>query len=194
MQEVYKRVFLADATSCLSGSNNVAVVHAGRSLCNQLAVSYMGKLHSSHPNYLVLEQSKDLFLNIIDLPAPLHMSALFPKYLNFVKKHWHDGKLLIIDCNKGESRDPSIAVLSLARPLSIVDDSSTRGVFQNHSPRYLTGQGFKRISRETGLCLVRILTNYYSFTAASGLQNCTCAEHNMPVNLRTPTYQYRKYS
>ena len=44
MQEVYERVFVTDATSCLSGSDGVAVVHACKSPCHQRAVGYTGKI------------------------------------------------------------------------------------------------------------------------------------------------------
>lgn len=146
MQEVYKRVFVTDATSCVPGSDDVAVVHACKSPCHQRAVGYTGKLPSSHPNYLVLEQGSDLYLNIIDPPVPLFMPALFSSFLDFAKKHWDDGKKLVIHCNQGESRAPSLALLFLARSLAVIDDSSyssARGEFQKLYPRYLPGKGIQ---------------------------------------------------
>lgn len=146
MQEVYERVFVTDATSCLMGSDDVAVVHACKSPCHQRAVGYVDKLPSSHPNYLVLEQSSDLYLNIIDPPVPLFMPALFSSFLKFAKKHWGDGKKLVIHCNQGESRAPSLALLFLARALTVIDDSSyssARDEFQKLYPRYQPGKGIQ---------------------------------------------------
>ncbi|WP_322003140.1 hypothetical protein [Marinobacter alexandrii] len=146
MQEVYERVFVTDATSCLHGSDGVAVVHACKSPCHQRAVGYTGKLPNSHPNYLVLEQGSDLYLNIIDPPVPLFMPALFSSFLEFAKKHWDDGKKLVIHCNQGESRAPSLALLFLARALTVIDDSSygsARDEFQKLYPRYQPGKGIQ---------------------------------------------------
>ncbi|MCK0713597.1 hypothetical protein ACFO0U_05985 [Chromohalobacter sarecensis] len=144
MQEVYERVFVADATSCLAGSNEVAVVHACKIPCHQRAVGYTRNLPNSHPNYLVLERGSDLYMNIIDPPVPLFMPALFSKFLEFSKKHWDNGKKLVIHCNQGESRAPSLALLFLARALTVIDDSSyssARGEFQKLYPRYQPGEG-----------------------------------------------------
>lgn len=146
MQEVHERVFVTDATSCLAGFNDVAVVHACKSPCHQRAVGYTGKLPSSHPNYLVLERGSDLYLNIIDPPVPLFMPALFSSFLNFAQKHWDAGKRLIIHCNQGESRAPSLALLFLARGLSVIEDSSyvaARSEFQKLYPRYQPGKGIQ---------------------------------------------------
>lgn len=146
MQEVYERVFVTDATSCLAGSHDVAVVHACKSPCHQGAVGYSGKLPESHPNYLVLERDSDLYLNIIDPPFPLFKPALFSSFLSFAKKHWDHGKSLIIHCNQGESRAPSLALLFLARTLAVIDDSSyssARGEFQKLYPRYQPGNGIQ---------------------------------------------------
>ncbi|WP_104001908.1 hypothetical protein [Marinobacterium lutimaris] len=146
MQKVYERLFVTDATSCSLGSDDVAVVHACKSPCHQRAVGYTGTLPSSHPNYLVLEQGSDLYLNIIDPPVPLFLPALFSSFLDFAKKHWDDGKTLVIHCNQGESRAPSLALLFLARSLTVIDDSSyssARDEFQKLYHRYLPGKGIQ---------------------------------------------------
>lgn len=146
MQEIYDRVFVTDATSCLAGSDDVVVVHACKSPCHQEAVGYRGNLSDSHPNYLVLERASDLYLNIIDPPVPLFKPALFSHFMNFAKKHWDDGKELVIHCNKGESRAPSLGLLFLARGIAVIDDSSyssARGEFQKLYSRYQPGKGIQ---------------------------------------------------
>lgn len=146
MQEVHERVFVTDATSCLVGTSEFAVVHACKSPCHQRAVGYTGKLPNSHPNYLVLEKDFDLYLNIIDPPVPLFMPPLFSRFLIFAQKHWDDGKKLIIHCNQGESRAPSLALLFLAKGLSVIGNSSyesARGQFQKIYPRYQPGIGIQ---------------------------------------------------
>ena len=63
---------------------------------------------------MVLEKENDLFLNIIDPAVPLFMPPLFTAFLEFSNKHWRQGKKLLIHCNQGEPRAPSLALLFVA--------------------------------------------------------------------------------
>jgi predicted protein tyrosine phosphatase len=65
----------------------------------------------------VLEREYDLYLNIIDPPVPLFKPPLFSSFLVFADKHWRSGKKLLIHCNQGESRAPSLALLFLEKKL-----------------------------------------------------------------------------
>lgn len=81
--QIYERVTVANDSSCTRGGDNLAVVHACKSPCHQNAVGYRGKLSATHPNYLVLENDNDLFLNIIDPPVPLFMPRCLVDFLIF---------------------------------------------------------------------------------------------------------------
>ena len=105
-----------------------------------------GNLQKTHPNYLVLEQDYDLFLNIIDPPVPLFMPQLFTSFLSFATKHWGEGKRLLIHCNQGESRAPSLALLFLSKSLSVINKTSyqsARKDFEIIYPQYKPGQGIE---------------------------------------------------
>lgn len=146
MQEIHERVFVTNDLSCTSGNDDLAVVHACKSPCHQVAVGYSGKLPNTHPNYLVLERGNDLFLNIIDPPVPLFMPALFTVFLEFADKHWGQGRKLLIHCNQGESRAPSLAMLFLAKGISTIADTSyaaARAEFEKLYPRYNPGKGIE---------------------------------------------------
>ena len=146
MQEIHERVIVTNDLSCIRGSDEVAVVHACKSPCHQVAVGYRGKLPSTHPNYLVLEQEYDLFLNIIDPPVPLFMPPLFTEFLAFANKHWSQGRKLLIHCNQGESRAPSLAMLFLAKGVFAIPDTSyevARSEFEKLYPRYNPGKGIE---------------------------------------------------
>ena len=114
MLEIHERVIGTNDQSCTNGNSNLAVVHACKSPCHQHSVGYRGKLANTHPNYLGLEKENDLFLNIIDPAVPLFMPPLFTAFLEFSNKHWRQGKKLLIHCNQGESRAPSLALLFVA--------------------------------------------------------------------------------
>ncbi len=116
MQEVLPHLFFGDESACThDGTGSVAVVHACKDPCHRRAVGYSGrKIPTSHPHYLVLEREYDLFLNLIDPPAPLFMMPSFVAFLAFVDKHIEERRV-IIHCNQGESRAPTLALLYLAK-------------------------------------------------------------------------------
>jgi len=146
VQEIYERVIVTNDLSCTRGNDEVAVIHACKSPCHQGAVGYRGKLPSTHPNYLVLEQEYNLFLNIIDPPVPLFMPPLFTEFLAFANKHWSQGRKLLIHCNQGESRAPSLAMLFLAKGVFAIPDTSyevARSEFEKLYPRYNPGKGIE---------------------------------------------------
>jgi hypothetical protein len=146
MQEVFDRIFVANEQGCQAGDHEWAVVHACKSPCHQRAVGYSKLLPNTHPNYLVLEKENDLFLNIIDPPAPLFMPPLFTHFLLFANRHWNANKSLLIHCNQGESRAPSLALLFLAKSrlaISNTSYSSAKNDFQILYPRYNPGKGIQ---------------------------------------------------
>ncbi|WCN14930.1 hypothetical protein GV054_18905 [Marinomonas mediterranea] len=146
MQEIHERVIVTNDLSCTRGNSEVAVVHACKSPCHQGAVGYRGKLPSTHPNYLVLEQEYDLFLNIIDPPIPLFMPPLFTEFLAFANKHWSQDRKLLIHCNQAESRAPSLAMLFLAKGVFAIPDTSyevARLEFEKLYSRYNPGKGIE---------------------------------------------------
>jgi hypothetical protein len=94
----------------------------------------------------VLEQEYDLFLNIIDPHVPLFMPPLFTEFLAFANKHWSQGRKLLIHCNQGESRAPSLAMLLLAKGVFSIPDTSfelARLEFEKLYPRYNPGKGIE---------------------------------------------------
>lgn len=94
----------------------------------------------------MLEQEYDLFLNIIDPHVPLFMPPLFTEFLAFANKHWSQGRKLLIHCNQGESRAPSLAMLLLAKGVFSIPDTSfelARLEFEKLYPRYNSGKGIE---------------------------------------------------
>ena len=71
----------------------------------------------------VYEVRNHLFLNMIDPPAPLFKPPLFLASLDFIEKHISKRKV-IIHCNLGLSRAPSIALLYLAKRAKVINGES----------------------------------------------------------------------
>jgi hypothetical protein len=124
MFEIYPNLFIGSESECFFVHNNDwAIIHACKSPCHQRALGYKGSLSPTNPNYLVYEVKNHLFLNMIDPPAPLFKPPLFLESLDFIEKHISERKVLI-HCNLGLSRAPSIALLYLAKRAKAINGES----------------------------------------------------------------------
>jgi hypothetical protein len=102
----------------------IAVVHACKEPCHRGAVGYSTRtIPSNHPNYLVLERGHHLYLNLIDPPQPLFMMPSFEAFLKFVDREISERPVLI-HCNQGESRAPSLTLLYMAKRLATLPNDS----------------------------------------------------------------------
>jgi protein-tyrosine phosphatase len=124
MIEVHPKLYVGTESDCFFDSrDDWVVVHACKSPCHQKAVGYHGNLPSTHPNYLVLERGTHLFLNMIDPDTPLFKLPLFDSALSFIDRYFSTHKVLI-HCNKGNSRAPSLALLYLAKRARVINSES----------------------------------------------------------------------
>lgn len=151
MIRIYERINIGTEESCCSGSPRLAVVHACKSPCHQRAVGYRGNLPPTHPNYLVLRHAYDLYLNIIDPPVPLFRLETFAYFLEFAAAHYNSGAELLIHCNQGESRAPSLALLFLAKRLNAIPGGSfsdAKRAFSALYSNFRPGLGIERFLSE----------------------------------------------
>jgi hypothetical protein len=124
MIEVYPNLYVGTDSDCFFDSlDDWVVVHACKFPCHQKAVGYHGNLHPSHQNYHVLERGPHLFLNMIDPDTPIFNPPLFDSALSFIDRYLPTRKVLI-HCNKGKSRAPSLALLYLAKRLQVINSES----------------------------------------------------------------------
>jgi hypothetical protein len=145
--EVFDRLRIGDLSCCRPGDEHTAVVHACKSPCHQRAVGYSGSLAASHPDYLWQLQPGNLFLNLIDPPRPLFKIESFHAFLRFAAHSYDAGAALLIHCNQGESRAPSLALLFLACHLRAIPRDSfaaAAGAFTRLYPAYAPGQGIRQ--------------------------------------------------
>ncbi|MFA5781849.1 MAG: dual specificity protein phosphatase [Bacteroidales bacterium] len=146
MIKVFENLFVGNDEDCNSMMNEGwAVIHACKIHCHQKAVSYKGNLKSTHPNYLIYERYNHLFLNMVDMEQellPLYTNPIMKAAMSFIDKHISDKKVLI-HCNQGISRSPSIALLYLARIEKIANDTFNNAVidFKKKYPLYNPGKG-----------------------------------------------------
>lgn len=146
MQQVHERLYVGSELDCTAAEPGWRVVHACKSPCHQAAVGYRGSLPPSHPHYLILERDNDLFLNLIDPPVPLFKLETFAAFLRFAHESWLDGQNVLIHCNKGESRAPTLALLLMSKRLGVLPSDSYRAAatpFSQVYPAYSPGTGIQ---------------------------------------------------
>ena len=118
---INERLSFGNESACTHITDGtIAVVHACKEPCHRSSVGYSTRtIPSNHPNYLVLERGHHLYLNLIDPPQPLFMMPSFEAFLKFVDHEIVDRPVLI-HCNQGESRAPSLTLLYMAKRLGPV--------------------------------------------------------------------------
>ena len=146
MIEVQQGLFVGTERDCRRGDLAMAVVHACKSPCHTSAVGYRGSLPSTHPNYLFVESGNDLVLNMIDPPVPLFKPEMFAAFLRFSCRQFAESRPVLIHCNQGESRAPSLALVFMAKVSHAIDDSSyasARAAFERLFSGYRPGLGIQ---------------------------------------------------
>lgn len=151
IEQVFERIFIADMEGCRT---HVATtkIHACKSPCHQQAVGYTGSLHPDHLHYLHFTVhdkflgENALYLNIIDPHPPLFKQESFDIFLRYTQAAYDNGQDIIIHCNQGRSRAPTLALLFAAKRLKAITDESfdaARAEFEKIYPEYAPGKGIE---------------------------------------------------
>lgn len=141
MLELRERLYIGDLGDCVEGGDGWAVVHACRHPCYRMAAA---SLQTAEPRGSALVVGDDLYLDLIDPPQPLFELAPFAVFLDFAEQHRRRGERLLIHCNQGLSRAPSLALLFLAKRSGELPGSSfeaAREAFTARLPSYAPGAG-----------------------------------------------------
>lgn len=143
------RLYYGDAECCSPAPIEWAVVHACKEPCHRKAVGYSGKIDTSHSHYLSLEKENHLYLNLIDPPVPLFKLESFALFFDFVDRHIAERPVLI-HCNQGLSRAPSLALLYMAKRQNTLSNERyerARADFEKDFP-YQPGKGIETFLKE----------------------------------------------
>jgi predicted protein tyrosine phosphatase len=148
MIEVYSKLFVGneyDYYSIVSRDSGWAVVHACKEPFHRQALGYTGRaIAKTHPEYLVARRGNRLILNIVDTDNPQFYSRdMIKQSLDFVDEMRTEEMKVLIHCNQGESRAPSIALLYLATRLKAlpmdsfeVAEKQFRILYSRYSPKF----------------------------------------------------------
>lgn len=96
------------------------VVQACKEPYHRQALGYFGRAApKTHPEYLVAMRGDCLILNFVDAPDPKYVPReLVDAALEFMHARLAEGSRVLVHCNQGESRAPTLALLYLARHTS----------------------------------------------------------------------------
>lgn len=114
-----------------------AVIHACKHPCHSNAIGYKGSLPNNHPNYLILEKANHLFLNMVDMEQellPRFTNPIMQASIRFIDKFISDHQVLI-HCNQGLSRSPSIALIYLAKK-GMIDNNNLNDAIKSFTKLY----------------------------------------------------------
>ncbi len=123
---VTEKLCFDDLSGCRTKNDmdKIAIVHACKDPCHREGVGYRERsLSATHPHYLWIEKPHHLYLNMIDPPIPLFQTEMFEAFFRFVDREIVDRPVLI-HCNKGESRAPSLTLLYMAKRLNLLPNES----------------------------------------------------------------------
>lgn len=135
MKKVHERLYvgsLADLENFLFLENmeDFYILHCCKNPTHKEFVGYEGKsCAKDHPEYLVARRGNQMALNMVDAPKPEFFSKeMITAGLDFMEEGYNKGLKVLVVCNKGESRSPSIALLFMAARLKVLKGSFTECV------------------------------------------------------------------
>ena len=101
------------------------MVHACKEPYHRDLLGYKGRgAPKTHPEYLFAKRPDALFLNLIDANDPKYIpKEVIDVALRLVLQESKAGKNILIHCNQGESRGPTIGILYLNGLGMYSDDS-----------------------------------------------------------------------
>ena len=106
-------------------------------------VGYSGNLKPNHTNYACIRKENRMALNLVDMDTfdekylP-HYKTMLSKAFHFLDDHVLNWRSVLINCNQGVSRGPTIGMMYVARlgAWGFVDFKETVERFRNIYPKY----------------------------------------------------------
>jgi hypothetical protein len=153
MIEVHKNLFVGgqDHEASVRGQPGWFIVHACKEPYHRDALGYSGRAASKdHPEYLIARRPGRLILNLVDVPDVNFISPeIIDPALEAIHQHISSSKVLV-HCNQGMSRSPTIAFLYLLKFTDVLPRQSAQDdlqEFQKLYPPYAPAKGMADYAR-----------------------------------------------
>jgi len=154
MREVYKNLYVGSQEDYETGTFNDewAFLLAAKEPWHRQALCYTGRAAAKDdPEYLMAYRGNKLILNLVDAPKAIFFSKeIIDAGLDFITLNLSIGKKVLVCCNLGESRSPSIALLYLIKHGVIKGDTleDCEAEFLKVYPEYNPGAGIRGFVEE----------------------------------------------
>jgi hypothetical protein len=155
MIEVYPRLFVGDATSAavVSDKSDWFVISAAKEPFHRQALGYRtpGAPKDSE-EYLIARRPGRLILNLVDVDNVAYIrEEIINTALREIDHQLADGKKVLIHCNQGRSRAPTIALLYLHQneaDYMASDHVHAAALFAAQYPAYAPAKGMAEYARQ----------------------------------------------
>lgn len=94
-----------------------------------------------HPEYLIAKRDKRLILNLVDAPNPDYIpKVIIDTAIEYIHEGLSNSQKVLVHCNLGESRSPSIGLLYLGIytdkvPKEFIEaEQAYRGIYLSYNP------------------------------------------------------------
>jgi hypothetical protein len=119
MIEIYPNLHIGTAEDYefqVKGKTDWMVIHACKEPYHRQELGYTGRgAPKNHPEYLIVRRRNRLVLNLVDAPDPAYIpKEVIDAALEFIHEGLDKSHKILVHCNLGESRSPSIGLLYLA--------------------------------------------------------------------------------
>lgn len=129
-----------------------AIVHACKEPYHRRLLGYTSRgAPKDSPEYLFAERGNRLYMNIVDAPKPIFFDkGMIDKALDFIHEKLNEGLNVLVHCNEGFSRSPSIGMLYLVKH-NLIDGRTLEDVeaeFLKLYPNYNPATGIRGFVEE----------------------------------------------
>jgi hypothetical protein len=120
MLDIYPSLYIGNQNDYefdVKSKSGWSVVHACKDPYHRQAVGYSGRsVSKDHPEYLIARRGNRLILNLIDPEDPAYIpKVIIDAAVEFVHEQLAAGQKVLVHCNQGMSRSPSIGLLYLTK-------------------------------------------------------------------------------
>jgi len=160
MKQIHDNLFIGNDIDCRAAicNSEFAIIHACKT-CHQKKLGYEKSLPANHEHYLIYENDSHLFLNMVDMPNEFRAeftNPMFARAMDFIRRA--APRKVLVHCNQGLSRSPSLGMMWLVINGVIAKDSQCSAVadFLKIYPDYAPGNGIKLYMQNNWDYLIRM--------------------------------------
>lgn len=139
MIEVHSNLFVGNETdaSVALKEDDWYIIHACKEPFHRQALGYSGRAApKNHPEYLIARRNGRLVLNLVDVPDPAYIAKeIMDAAVEAIAENIPRKKVLV-HCNQGMSRSPTIALLYLLKHTNELNTSSFIGIVESFKAKY----------------------------------------------------------